>query len=491
MPHEWGAFLKYAKLVRALGSEWDAPTQPVKTHASVIGTLCILRPSLVLFPNLRTLNWPIMELKASYFLSMLSLVGDAVTTLRITQWEHRTIPEQTLQASIGLIASKFRYLRDLEISFNIPTSENTFTAATSATASSLVSGLHSLTRFECADISISPLPIMHLAELGTLRELTIRLPDAPVPWDCPGPAFPFRSFSGLKKISIATTMSAYIPFSKAVPLPHIQELTLYVVGDPIARCIPDFFSAIRRQCSPTSLSHLQVSSHVIPDVNRAQQSAAVIRSADLRPLLEFTRMERFEVGLQCHHAFGDAFILDLAKAWPRLEKLYLGDEANSVHDTLPSLTSLAHLAMYAPNLEECGLPFDAAWWTEGPQSNYPGPPEHLYGDLRGRVSTSSVHTLHVRWSPIAWPEKVALFMARVFPALVELMAILNDDEEHERWEEVRRYLPMFACIRDDERLRMQQERGPGDSDEDDEVSEASPLVRPTGIDANLNNSHFP
>ncbi|KAI0715683.1 hypothetical protein C8T65DRAFT_771143 [Cerioporus squamosus] len=268
-------------------------------------------------------------------------------------------------------------------------------------------------------------------------------------------------------------MSAYIPFGKAVSLAHIQDLSLAIVGDHTAQLIPDFFAAIRRQCSPTSLHRLPVNPDGFPRVDNARRSSAVIRSTDLRPLLEFFLMEDFDLAMECHHAYDDAFVLDMTKAWPHLRTFYLSSEDYCVHDTLPTLTALAHLAVHGgPNLTEFGLRFDAVGWIHGPQSNSTGPPDRFYGELQGRASTSSVSSLFAGISQISWPENVALFLARVFPALDYIMlGEFDDDAQREHWEEVQRNLPMFARIRDDERLRMQQERrvSGGEGDEASEM----------------------
>ncbi|RDX53433.1 hypothetical protein OH76DRAFT_1545593 [Lentinus brumalis] len=484
-------FSGYARLVRALSIKytWLYRRQSFKTHHSVISTLCVLRPSLVLFPNLRTLDWPIMDLNGSYLLSILSLVGDKVTTLRIEPWDPRTSSEQTLQAVMGLIAFKFRYLRILEFI----STEIIVSAAISAAVSSLVSGLHSLTEFTCLHIPVSPSSAMHLAELRKLQTLRVRFPDAST-WCSSGSAFQPRSFAGLTNVLLATTMSTYISFSKAIALPHIQELVLEVVDDPAAQLISQFFTAIRRQCSPLALRNLKIRPRVFPVEAIAQLNAAVLRSADLRPLLDFSLMKYFDLAMYCRHAFDDAFILDVAKAWPHLKKFHLGHGNPYSHETLPSLTALAHLALYAPNLREVGLRFDAASWAKGPQTGCSGPPKHLYGDLQDRASTASnLRFMSVSRSPIACPEKVALFLARIFPTSQPHRLTLEGfgtEAESKGWEEVQRYLPMFTCIREDEQLRMEQERKKEDEDEDEEATEASPpSMEPSGIDADVGDPH--
>ncbi|TFK82127.1 hypothetical protein K466DRAFT_530844 [Polyporus arcularius HHB13444] len=480
LPHEWAVFLKYSKLIRSLGFNSGIVRHPIKLHGSVVDTLCALRPTLVLLPNLRALRWLVMELKGSYLPPILSLLGDEVRTLEIEDWDRHVIPEHALQASIALIASKFHYLKTLTIMFDDDSSV-VVNDATSAAASSLVSQSHSLTMFKCTDIPLSPASILHLSELSTLRDLSVRLPDVAA-WQSPGAAS--QPFAFLTTLSLTTTIHAYIPFGKAVLLPHIQRLTLYVVGRPTTQLIPDFFSAIRHQYCPKTLRSLSINPEGVTSEATARQNATVIRPADLRPLLEFSLMKDFDLAMECHHAFDDAFILDVAKAWPHLETFFLCSDDYCVHDTLLSLTAFTHLAMYASELVECGLRFDAAGWIHGPLAESGGLPEQSYGELDGRASNSNVSILHVGISPIVYPEHVALFLASVFPALDDIMmGELGDSKHLQRWGELQRYLPMFARIRENERLRMQQEDD--GSDEDAAAPDSSsPPMETSGNDVN-------
>lgn len=381
------------------------------------------------------MTWSWTGLTGSDLPSILSLVGEEVTTIIIRNWYHRDYSEQLLHVSMAIIASKFRHLTTYEFDFSsYVNDEDAITTATSSVASSLVSSLHSLTTFVCRNIPLSPASILHLAELSTLRNCYVRLSDESTEWPALGPAH--RPFASLTRITLATTLAAYIPFSKAVALPHIKELTLDVAGDLVAHLIPHFFAAIRHQYSPMTLDCISIRPLGKTDTARAQQSTAVVRSAHLRPLLEFSLIKEFDLTMPCHHAFDDAFILDIAKAWPRLVSLYLS-EVRCVHDSRPSLTALVHLAMYAHNLRGLGFEFDAARW----KPTLHGFPAQVYGDLQGRASFSHVHSLVVGASPIAWPEHVAHFLACVFPVLRHVIHVIDENSSHlEMWQEVGEYM---------------------------------------------------
>ena len=121
-----------------------------------------------------------------------------------------------------------------------------------------------------------------------------------------------------------------------------------------------------------------------------------------------------------------------------------------------------------------GLHFDAAsWYDDADWEDVPQ--EHYLGRLAHRSSRSRVYSLSVSTSPIEGQSQVAYFLARTFPQLCELFTVHEpwDEEEEEeermvirkRWEEVARYIPLFAHIRLDERRRLKLDAGGKDDEE--------------------------
>ena len=144
---------------------------------------------------------------------------------------------------------------------------------------------------------------------------------------------------------------------------------------------------------------------------------------------------------------------------------------------MPSLKALTNVALYCPTLQMLGLHFDAAsWYDDADWEDVPQ--EHYLGSLAHRSSRSRVYSLSVSTSPIEGQSQVAYFLARTFPQLCELFTVHEpwDEEEEEeermvirkRWEEVARYIPLFAHIRLDERRRFKLDAGGKDDEEGDE-----------------------
>lgn len=450
MPEDWTAFLKYSSFVRRLGSGLG---KSCNLHGSVIDVIGSLRPTLTLLPNLRVLIWHSLELKGVYLPSVLSWVGDRMTGLYISSWEPST-PEHVFRAALAQVSLRSRHLRRFEFDFI----GAAWLSSSSTAVSSLVSSLSSLIWMDCSSVALTPEAIVFLAELTSLRSLSVHLPDIAT-W--PHIGCIYSPFPALKKVTLVTTMLGYIAFSKAMPLPHISVLVLQIRNDSAAPFVSEFFTAIRRQFSPDSLDNVDIRPAGVATLSNAQQSTAVVRSADLRPLLDFAALSRFSMHLDCRHAFDDALFLDIAKAWPRLEYFHLATEVYCAHDTLPSLIALAHFAAYAKNLTMLGLVFDAEDWEWGEGEDGHGPAARFYGDLRasGRASTSRVHTLFVARSPIDNPLHISFFLACVFPALDETFNEFEDGENFESaWDKVQESLPLFVRIRKDEQRRIKQDR---------------------------------
>ena len=447
------AFLKRSRLVRRL----ELRTNPrVRLHSNVLETISTYRPEITLFPALRVIEWCILDGKGAQLPLLLSLVGNQLTGISITVLDQREVAEKILQGMTAILSSRTRHCRALQLRFSNMSNSHPALPSTISALSSLVSPMFSLTTISCKNVALNPNAIASLARLE-LRHVSLRLPDNAT-WPHISDIVPF---SALTYISFHATIEAYVAFSKAMVLPTIRKLDLSIVGEPTSHLIPELFRSIRRQFSPNVFDDLSIRPADPPQREAAERSAAVIRPDDLRPLLELAVVSRLNLNLECHYAMDDAFIYDMAKAWPKLYEVYLAQEKHCVHDSLPSLTALAHLAAYSEDLDNFGLCVDASGWSgnieteEGERVDGAGPEIHYYGDLHPikRPSTSNVVVWNVgSSSPIRDPEHVAFFLATIFPDLDEVSAGTyagGDGDLTEGWKEVDRYLPMFNRLRRD------------------------------------------
>ncbi|KAI0754857.1 hypothetical protein C8Q80DRAFT_394216 [Daedaleopsis nitida] len=419
MPEDWERFLRHARLVQIL-----------------------------------VFSWAMLRMEVPALPTVLSFVGHQLTKISINGWDQRHVPEQVLRCAITLIAPRSRQCRSFNFSF-YGSSSNLSPTATSYTPT-----------------------VEYLAQLGTLREAHIRLPDIWAPTTRIS-----RPFSRLTKITLHTTTEAYIIFSKAMSLPNIVAMDMSIIRQLTAHLVPELFLSIRRQLFPDVFRQLSIYPEQDPKRATALRTAAVIRSVDLRPLLEFPSVDSFHCSFECHHELDDALFLDIAKTWTELSYFRLSAEHVCIHNSLPSITALAHFATYSHNLVSLGLTVDAAGWDgisweiwddHSERVRTAGPAPHHYGELAGRASDSHVYSLHVGTSPISRPEHIALFLARIFPRVEEPLTLYEleeydpDGTSLEEWREVDRYLPMFMRFEEVHEQFRNEEEGCNYNGDDEE-----------------------
>ncbi|KAJ7135714.1 hypothetical protein C8R44DRAFT_534588, partial [Mycena epipterygia] len=125
-----------------------------------------------------------------------------------------------------------------------------------------------------------------------------------------------------------------------------------------------------------------------------------------KPLLSFSNL----VSLSLSHPVGfnldDAVVRDMARAWPRIELLWL-PHGRSPHRISPRVTleGVYAFAIHCPRLQALTMTFDA---TVVPKAKIEG---------RNRVSQHSLGLLDVAYSPVSKPRPVATFLSAIFPHL--------------------------------------------------------------------------
>ncbi|KAM5539372.1 hypothetical protein V8D89_006824 [Ganoderma adspersum] len=424
LPHEWTRFLENAQLVRAMG--FDPAWQLPQLSVSAMETLTGLRPTLVLFPNIRALDSSVLidGLKPEYLPMVLLMMGSGLRTLHIGSLDRGIIPEAVFRASINLSATCFPNLQKVKLSA-LGVAAGDVHLETSLSVSSFLSSLSSLRRLESITIPLTLDVIKSLAKHPTLRVFATRLPDStnwPVLQQVPRPV------AALTEICLFSTIQTYTAFAQAVALPHVERFTLWIKHVALdADSNAQFFTALRHQLSPATLRSLTIGPGPGPGIMEAR-ATQVVRSSHLRPLLDFAELERFDLAMVCHSALDTAFLRDLARAWPRLTYLSLLCDRFCALYSLPPLNALAPFAMHCRDLRT----------------------------LRVTVYAASGRQEDV--------DLVAMTIARMFPSLSEVLyggfSEGTDPQGRYRaaWKDVSgQYLPMFALVRQDERLRISQE----------------------------------
>ncbi|EIW59323.1 uncharacterized protein TRAVEDRAFT_46628 [Trametes versicolor FP-101664 SS1] len=465
-PKDWTTFLKYASFVRQLGSELGCSCDR-DVSDSAWTTMCSLRPTQILFPHLRSIDWGELPLLRSekHAPSLLTIVGTSLVKIDLGEPSPRD-DDGALQASFGIIAERFPGLRELRCGQYPGLGDPCDTLEIVNAFSTMACRFTSLVSFTSTIFCVTPAAILSLSRLQTLRRLYVCLPDNMAPLsEHPSPHDDAPVLAQLEEVGLYhSTIRAYLAFSQAVTLPHTMKLLLELNHHMHSHLLPKVFSSLSMQCSPDCLTIIDVR-----DPENGSESEGLLLPAHLRPLLEFKRLESFSLSLSCRYALDDSFCAEMAMAWPCLKHLdigcaRLGRSPRCRHEALPSVRALSPFAVNCPKLEHLGLVFNAMRWENeaGFQADYNR--AEIYGALASRASTSTVLSFSPGLSPICGVQYMATFLARVFPSLNTIghgQITRVDGVWRNMWREVEQLLPMFKLTRQDERLRMAQELAEG------------------------------
>ncbi|OJT10643.1 hypothetical protein TRAPUB_12837 [Trametes pubescens] len=417
------------------------------TDAAVWETMCCLRPTITLFPQLRTLHWKVIRLRDKCLPSFLICVGSHLSRMVFESLERPSRDKaDELRPSLDIIAERFPGLQELQVGHFLEDRDRN--SEIGSLFPTLAPSFPSLVSFVSRVWPITPTALLSLVRLNTLVSIAVRLRD-----DAGWPQAPNTQISSnLEEIELTSSLPAYTAFSKAITLPYAMDLTLELTSIPASHLISDLCRAIRRQCSPDVLETVH-----IDDVDTtAHAREGFIFPTHLRPLLDFKKLESLDLLLPSirGYALDDDFCADMAKAWPRIRTLMLRSGTAGVHEVLPSVRVLPLFAIHCPKLERLGLNFDARHWNNQAEFNADDLNAEIYGALADRASTSVLSQLNVGSSPILVPELVAAFLDRVFPSL---RWIWGGEGVDTPWEAVERFLSLFKHVRKDERRRLTQE----------------------------------
>lgn len=449
-PKDWTAVLKYAALVRRIIWPQGDRYSGLRLQAAVWDTMCLLRPTAVLFPQLRSLRWATLHLPEKYLASFLICAGTNLARIYLQGFSYYGADASaTLRASMGILAERFPGLHEVDVSSGVVApalilrGNQVDTNELGHTLCTLAGSFTSLVSFSSRDLPVTADAMLSFTQLKTLRSLTVRLADdAPGPSEQPAPCVDTRIALQTIDVELLATAQAYITFSTTISLPQATSFTLVLTQSPPADLIPALFSSIRMQCSPDALRDLDIQE---PGVKTLRAVAGLILPIHLRPLLEFKQLDYLVILIACRYALDDALYVDMANAWPRIKSLYVGCQDLYSHEALPSVRVLPLLAVLCPELESLGLAFDAIHWQDEKtfDTDWRGKTTDVYGPLANRASTSVLRTLMVGQSPICAPEYIAAFLLRVFP---NLCSIIRQPLVSPTWNDARRFLRLFKTI---------------------------------------------
>ncbi|KAG0700846.1 hypothetical protein DFH29DRAFT_929970, partial [Suillus ampliporus] len=313
---DWSIFRKYNHRVRSLLNECQTLNRHMARQmicgTDILSALNSPPFSLPLLPNLTSLTWT--ETTNETFQYIRLFVTPKLTMLSIHAPSRSLIygppfifgpSERTVLLSIPKWCPSV-----LDFDFD-------FDQSTKSTSTVLQCWSH-LTSVRTQ--TVSEAAILHLSNLPSLRVLKFQLPSTHIS-AATQKLLQRPVFCALQDLDVACTNVAVLEafLEKLTVAPTVLSFTI-THGLYSARALPALISRLSNGCSHSSLQQVQLS---ITD-RRADHDAS-IGAAAFQPLFAFRNLRKldFKADSYCIVEMDDAALLQMAKAWPLLEELYI------------------------------------------------------------------------------------------------------------------------------------------------------------------------
>ncbi|KAI0367381.1 hypothetical protein BV20DRAFT_560788 [Pilatotrama ljubarskyi] len=325
-----------------------------------------------------------------------------------------------------------------------------------------ICALISLTELDIPDVELSYPSLLAVASLPSLRTLACGL-DLDLEWwddydsfqhgGSAGPLFPRLKSLELQK-GRRSSYASIAAFLKLVSSSSLTSLRLSGYDDlaPPTPCrLRSLCKSIVEHPSRRSLREL----HITFGWRGSQSSPEFYFPEDIAPLLQLSALRTVEIAGRCRVMVDDAFLEDVASAWPDIEVLGLCwqspnpiDANDSSYEPPPLATldcpkitfrGLVHFVRRCPKLTELDLAVDMRAIPECDAAMKAGAPSVAHLGLYGSVVTD--------------PMRVASALSLIFPALKQIYAVSPSDV----WDRVRKDHKWMARIRAQERRWTQKD----------------------------------
>ncbi|KAJ6501115.1 hypothetical protein C8R47DRAFT_1317163 [Mycena vitilis] len=256
--------------------------------------------------------------------------------------------------------------------------------------------------------------VEHLSTLPMLKSLEIRgLPGA----FAVSPALTVPGFLALRHLSLDAAAPADITrllrMSTDVPL---ENLHVELDCVPLAADIHTLVSTFAASVSPSTLTRLHVECRCLCRATRPDPQSHVIHPGTLILLLCFENLTELMFTSALGFDLDDATVSQMARAWPRMESLFLAGVLLTASRTRPrtTLASLHAIARHCPRMHTLTIAFDG--------STIPSSAAVRLGLADQHQSLRQINVLH---SPITTVSGMQQFLLGVFPNLRRITA--SDD----------------------------------------------------------------
>ncbi|KAJ7488374.1 hypothetical protein FB451DRAFT_1529686 [Mycena latifolia] len=166
-------------------------------------------------------------------------------------------------------------------------------------------------------------------------------------------------FSQLENLQLAsTTVTPLFRFFSFIRDAPLVSTTLTVPGSATESEMHDLHRGLAAAASHTSLASLALRG----SYNRgsvSEHNGRLMRSSTLRILCCFANIRSLRIGVPLAFELDDATVLDIARAWPRLEDLELNSFCTSIKSQV-TIQGLCSFAQHCPRLAILRMSFGAS-----------------------------------------------------------------------------------------------------------------------------------
>ncbi|KAG2088668.1 uncharacterized protein F5147DRAFT_726726 [Suillus discolor] len=408
LPTEWERVRINAARIRELIFTGNTRSPP-RPSLQVVQRLFELFPPAVLLPKLRTLHFNTISRHWLDFGSELSLLRQFLSPRleRLAYYIQPRAPMHEVEQLFDAIFTQAPGLRQLSLH-----SAHKLSACPSK-APKLPKKLNVL--------SIGPLRmdlmkqiIPDIQHLRSLQSLTLAVGKS---FDMASGGIPLE-FSTLKHLYLTgARLENSTSFLHKVTMPRLSvlEISYYTATGPaeITAAIKSLSTSCKTFAFLENITVVDYSENPSEELGPDDQ----LHSSIFRPLLRFRRLSSvkfIDIGKYC---LDDAFIEDVAVAWPDLRTLTFASDVPGEYQV--TLTSVLSLATRCKSLHDLHLTFDA--------THFPTLPRAPDANLELWTTQTTLCRLHVGHSKVSEASCLHLFLAVLFPNLADLKYCLHFD----------------------------------------------------------------
>ncbi|RDX42426.1 hypothetical protein OH76DRAFT_1362817 [Lentinus brumalis] len=471
LPADWVRFQRYSVRVRRLRHDHRhlrsavdrSAKRPALIHSKVFDELAATCTTSNIFPNLQSLIW----YPSAPERQRLCLVFLHRRVKHLGLHLYRSEPP-SLTDFISQICAQCPAITNLDLCLE----EHMGNFEDYAVV--LLRGLPHLQGVSVPIYGLTPRLLTELSRLNQVATINLTHPARAEPGNRADvahffPAIANNAFPALRNLSFSAQVEHATQLLRSSFFPaQLTELHLKAIVIATPHALQDLFSAIRDRC--TSLVQLSVDYIIAPDARLTSPPPPLHERpniATFRPLFSARCLRTFEFRWDYALAISDEDMEEYASSWPSLESLQFNPEPVPEPD-VPGLNLrvLLSFARYCPNIRHLGLHVDARTIP----NLAPTPRSQSLPRFR------RLETLAVGLSAITKSEPVTLFLSQILPlgctivfglrwpdafdiamehALVPVCLRAEMSNNHVRWNEVSRMLPIATKARMEEKAHIE------------------------------------